>query len=140
MSTAANRHEELLREYMDECWRKGNLDRLDEFVSEDYVEHNPATPHDIEGIEGHRANIEQFRETFPDLSGEFNLIVADDRYTAQLLTITGTHEGEFMDIPPTGKSVEFMGAGFTEWEDGKMVEDWSVIDMLSLMQQLGVVE
>lgn len=140
MSTAAERHEARLREYIVECWEKGNVDRLDEFVSANYVEHNPAAPDDIEGIDGHRANIEQYRRTFPDMRVDLELVVAADRYTAQLLTGSGTHEGEFMGVPPTGETVEFMGAGFTEWEDGKMIEDWSVIDLLSIMQQLGMVE
>lgn len=140
MSTTAERNEELLREYVVECWERGNLDRLDEFVSADYVEHNPAMPHEIEGIDGHRANIEQYRRTFPDMSVDLELVVADERYTAQLIRGRGTHDGEFMGVPATGTTVEFMGAGFTEWEGGKMVEDWSVIDVLSIMQQLGVVE
>lgn len=127
-----------LREYVEECWLAGDLDRLEEFVAADYVEHNPATPHDIEGIEGHRANIEQFRETFPDMSIELERIVSDGNKTAQLMTCRGTHRGEFMDVPPTGQSVEFQAVGITVWEDGKMVEDWSQVDMLGIMDQLGL--
>jgi steroid delta-isomerase-like uncharacterized protein len=138
MTTEEERNKERLREYVQECWIEGNLDRLEEYVAEDYLEHNPATPHDIEGIEGHWANIAQFREAFPDMAPEFDRIVADGNKTAQLFTVRGTHEGELMGTPPTGKSVTFPAVGITVWEDGKMVEDWSQVDMLGMMEQLGL--
>ena len=131
-------HKALLCEYVQECWIDGNFDRLDDFVAPDYVEHYPATPHDIEGIEGHRANIEQFREAFPDMEIEFERIVASGNKTAQLFTCRGTHEGKLMGTPPTGEPVEFLAIGITVWEDGKMVEDWSQVGMLTMMEQLGL--
>lgn len=138
MTAEEERNKELLREYVKECWIEGNLDRLEEYVATNYVEHNPATPHEIKGIEGHRANIEQFREAFPDMEPELERVVADGNKTAQLFTVRGSHEGELMGTPPTGKSVEIPAVGITMWEDGKMVEDWSQIDMMGMMEQLGI--
>ncbi len=138
MTDEATRNKERLREYVEECWIQGNLDRLGEYVAEDYVEHNPAVPHDVEGVEGHRANIAQFREAFPDMDLEIERVVADGNKTAQLFTCRGTHEGEMMGSPPTGESVEFSAVGITVWEDGKMVEDWSQVDMLGVTEQLGL--
>lgn len=138
MTDEEERNKERLRGYVEECWIEGNFDRLEEYVAEDYVEHNPAVPHDIEGIEGHRANIEQFREAFPDMEIEFERVVADGNKTAQLFTCRGTHNGELMGTPPTGESVEFPAVGITVREDGKMVEDWSQVDMLGMMEQLGM--
>lgn len=138
MTDEEERNKERLRGYVEECWIEGNFDRLEEYVAEDYVEHNPAVPHDIEGIEGHRANIEQFREAFPDMEIEFERVVADGNKTAQLFTCRGTRKGELMGTPPTGESVEFPAVGITVWEDGKMVEDWSQVDMLGMMEQLGM--
>lgn len=138
MTDPAERNEELLREWLAECFLGGNLDRLEEYVAPEYVEHNPSVPHEIEGIEGHRANIEGFRAAFPDLDVEIETLVATEEKTAQRMTCRGTHEGEIMGVPPTGETVEITATGITRFEDGKMVEDWSIVDMLGLMQQLGV--
>lgn len=138
MTSQEERNKELLREWLKECFIGGNLDRLEEYVSPEYVEHNPSVPHDIEGIEGHRANIEGFQEAFPDMEVEIEKLVAAGDKTAQRMTFRGTHQGEMMGVPPTGKTVEATATGITRFEDGKMVEDWSQVDMLGLMQQLGV--
>lgn len=139
MTAEEERNKERLREYVEECWIKGNLDAIEEYVAEGYVEHNLSGHNpDIEGIEAHRENVRQFITAFPDLELEFERVVADGNKTAQLFTCRGTHEGDLMDVPPTGKSVEFPAVGITVWEDGKMVEDWSQVDMLTMMEQLGI--
>lgn len=134
------RHKELIREYIQECWVEGNLDALDRYVSPDYVEHNPGVQGDIEGIGGHRANLARFKAAFPDMDIEIETLVAEGNKTAQQMTCRGTHEGELMGIPPTETEVEFTATGITVFEDGKMVEDWSQVDMLGVMEQIGVVE
>jgi predicted ester cyclase len=53
---------------------------------------------------------------------------------------TGTHEGEFLGIPPTGKRIELETIDIIRVRDGKCVEHWGVSDGLALMQQLGVIE
>lgn len=139
MTTTEQRNKERLRSYVNEVWLEGNLDAIEEYVKPEYVEHN-LTGHnpDIESIEAHRENVRQFREAFPDLELEFERIVASGNKTAQLFTCRGTHKGELMGTSPTGESVEFPAVGITVWEDGKMVEDWSQVGMLTMMEQLGL--
>lgn len=139
MSTQEARNKERLRNYVDEVWVEGNLDAIEEYVKPGYVEHNLSGHNpDIEGIEAHRENVEQFRTALPDLELDLERVVADGDKTAQLFTCRGTHEGEMMGTPPTGESVEFPAVGITVWEDGKMIEDWSQVDMLGIMEQLGL--
>ncbi len=139
MTTEEAHNTERLRSYVNEVWLEGNLDAIEEYVKPGYVEHNLSGHNpDIESIEAHRQNVKQFREAFPDLDLEFERIVASGNKTAQLFTCRGTHEGELMGTPPTGESVEFPAIGITVWEDGKMVEDWSQVGMLTMMEQLGL--
>lgn len=139
MTAAEARNEERLRAYVREVWVEGNLDAIEEYVAPDYVEHNLSGHNpDVEGVEAHRENVDQFVSAFPDLDLDVERVVADGDRTAQLFTCRGTHRGELMGTPPTGTSVEFPAVGITVWADGKMVEDWSQVGMLTVMEQLGL--
>lgn len=139
MTAEEDFNKERLREYVTEVWVEGDLDAIEEYVKPDYVEHNLSGHNpDIEGIEAHRQNVEQFISAFPDLELTFQRIVADGDKTAQLFTCRGTHEGELQGTPPTGETVQFPAVGITVWEDGKMIEDWSQVGMLTMMEQLGL--
>lgn len=141
MATDTSRLEqdkEIARRINDEVWGEGNLDLIDEYVAEDYVEHNTASPEDIHGREGYRANVEMVREAFPDMDVTLNDIVAERDTVVTHYTITGTHCGPLMGIEPTGTEVSFSGMAIARIEDGKLVEDWSNVDLFGLMQQIGV--
>lgn len=139
MSAHRDRLEQRLREYVDEVWQNGNLDAIEEYVRPDYVEHHLFSPYQrLEGIEEHRANVEEFVTAFPDMEFDIERVVVDGNKTAQLFTCRGTNQGEFMGAPPTGESVQFSAIGITEWENGQMVEDWSQVDVLTIMEQLGM--
>jgi predicted ester cyclase len=139
MTTEEARNKERLKAYVNEVWVEGNVDAIEEYVDPGYVEHNLSGHNpDIEGIDAHRQNVEQFRTAFPDLELDLERIVASGNKTAQLFTCRGTHEGELMGTPPTGNSVEIPAVGITVWDNGKMVEDWSQVDMLGMMEQLGL--
>jgi len=77
-------------------------------------------------------------EPFPDFHHEINDMIAEaDKVTARV-TLTGTHEGEFMGIPPTGNKIEYTAFLTTRFSDKRIVELWGVADMMTLMQQLGM--
>lgn len=143
MATDTSRHQEnkeIVRRMNNEVWGEGNLDLIDEYVDEDYVEHNTASPEDIHGREGYKANVEMVREAFPDMDVTVEDVVAEDDRVAFRYTITGTHEGELMGIDSTGAEVAISGMAIARFEDGEVVEDWSHVDLFGLLQQLGVVE
>jgi len=80
-----------------------------------------------------------FRSAVPDLHCMIqDLLVSGDKVTARLL-FTGTHKGEFMGHPATGKPVRFFAIDILRIRDGKIVEDWHLEDNLTLFEQLGVV-
>ncbi len=89
--------------------------------------------------EGWKAYLQVFRASFPDLHLEVeDMVVTDDKVVIRVI-LHGTHQEEFQELPPTGKQVAFAGIAMHRIEHGQSVEHWGVMDLLSLMQQLGAI-
>jgi steroid delta-isomerase-like uncharacterized protein len=130
----------VVRRFIDEVWNNGNLDAIDELVSEDQVDHDPGRPPDMPGgPEGMHQFVQMYRAAYPDTHLEIGEIVAEGDLVAYTWTATGTHQGELMGIPPTGKSVTVTGMALDRIRDGKIVESWGNYDSLGMLVQLGVV-
>ena len=120
-----------------EAVNTGNFTLFDEAVAPESIDHDPA-PGQVPGPEGYRMFFGQMRTAFPDLQVAPEALVADEDSIAFAYTITGTHNGPLMGIPPTGKKVKIRGMQFSKFKDGKMVERWGSSDELGLLTQLGV--
>jgi steroid delta-isomerase-like uncharacterized protein len=120
-----------------EVFQNGNLDVVDELVSSDYVSHQ--TDGDLGRKEEFKQHLPMYWAAFPDLEFTFEDTIAQGDTVASRFTITGTHEGKLMGIPPTGKEVRISGMVFERVENGKIVEAWPLRDDLGMLQQLGVV-
>lgn len=128
----------VVNRYVEEVWNEGNLDAVDELLAEDYV-HGTPPPGMSPDREGFKQYVAMQKAAFPDLHiTEEDTIVGGDkvvqRYTAQ-----GTHEGELMGNAPTGNEVSINGISIYQVEDGQIVKDWTIVDLLGLMQQVGAV-
>jgi steroid delta-isomerase-like uncharacterized protein len=77
------------------------------------------------------------RAAFPDHDAEVVHMVAEGDTVATYKTFTGTHEGEFMGVPPTGNEVTIRVMDFVRYSDGQIVEHWNIVDVAGLLQQLG---
>ncbi len=111
---------------------------LDEFVAPDYVNHNPSpgfTP-DLEGLKQAYAH---FLDANPDGYHVIEDMIAEGDKVVTRLSAYGTQTGELFGIPPTGKQMSMTGIAIYRIANGKIVEHWSEIDNLGVMQQLGVV-
>jgi steroid delta-isomerase-like uncharacterized protein len=128
----------LIREIIEEVWNKGNLAAVDRYFAPDYVDHTPF-PGQGPGPEGYRQVVATIREAFPDLHLTLGDILAEGDKVAFRYTMEGTHQGDFMGIPPTGKPFSVGGMIFARIAEGKAVERWANLDTLGMMQQLGVV-
>ena len=133
MSTEENKAIE--RRVIEEGFNKGNLSVIDELVSKDHVNHSDK----YAGPEQYKNFIMMYRAAFPDLLMTIEDQIAEGDEVVQRWTATGTHRGELMGIPPTGKKIEITGTYTTRIVEGKIVEDWGNWDTLSMMQQLGVI-
>lgn len=117
----------------------GDIDGFGELMADDFLEHEE-TP----GLEPTKEGVLQFfhlyRAGFPDLRMEpQDVLVSGDKVIARVRA-TGTHQGEFMGMPPTGKSVDVQLIDIIRFgDDGLAHEHWGVFDALAMLQQLGVV-
>jgi steroid delta-isomerase-like uncharacterized protein len=129
---------EIARSVSEEVWGKGNAALIDELYAENFVDLNP-----IPGIPGTREGLKMqlvaYRQAFPDMNTTVNDMVAEGDKVVIRFTIRGTHTGDMMGIPPTGKSGKIAGITMLRLEDGKIVEEFSLADMMTLYQQLGLV-
>jgi steroid delta-isomerase-like uncharacterized protein len=115
-----------------------NLDALDELMAPDMVDHElpPGLP---AGRDGTKAFLGMFISAFPDIKVTIEDQIAEGDKVVTRWTATGTHTGELMGIPATGKQVTMKGIDITRFSGGKNVEDWGQFDQMGLMQQLGVI-
>ncbi|WP_135304816.1 ester cyclase [Haloarcula amylovorans] len=140
MATPEQDNKEHARRFNEEVWGKSNLDAIDHLVADDFVGYNPARPEPLRGADGVREVAELLQAAFPDCEVELEQVLADGDWLTQRVTVSATHEGEFMGIAPTGKQVEITGISVTRFEDGKWVEGYELWDIFGLLQQLGITE
>ncbi|MGI4751072.1 MAG: ester cyclase [Janthinobacterium lividum] len=120
-----------------EAINTGKLDLLRELISSDSVDHDPS-PGQGTGPEGYIKFFKMMRTAFPDLKIEVEILVAEGDKVAFAYTITGTHQGIFMKVEPTGKTIKARGMQISKFENGKMTERWGSSDELGILKQLGV--
>ena len=88
---------------------------------------------------GRKQFITNVVKAFPDIDHHILDVVAEGDKVALRLNITGTHKGQFQDIPATGKKISVGCVNFLSIIDGKIIEEWSNSDMMGLMQQIGAI-
>jgi predicted ester cyclase len=122
-------------------WNMGKAAALaivDETCAADYVVHAGIGP-DIHGLRDNKQDTSGVFKSFPDVHLTIDDLIVEGDKVATRWTLTGTHKGEFMDIPPSNKKVKIWGITIDRVAGGKFVESWVRYDNLGLMQQLGLV-
>jgi len=132
--TAKNK--EMVHRVYDQALNNGNFAPLEESVDASFVRHgNPQ----VKGPEGLKGLITMHRNAFPDISMTIDDQIAEGDKVVSRWTAVGTHTGEMMGIPPTGKKATVTGISIDRIADGKIVEEWENFDELGMMQQLGLI-
>ncbi|HZI91042.1 MAG TPA: ester cyclase [Thermoleophilaceae bacterium] len=109
---------------------------VDAFFAPDFVSHtNP--PGFPEGVEGVRRFFAMFRDAMPDVEVTIAELIVDGDRAAVATTIRGTHTGDLLGLPATGRRVEVIGVDMVRVLDGKIVEHRGLTDTVGLMRQLG---
>lgn len=126
----------MLRRGFEEGVNRGNFAVVDELIGPSYVNHSFP---DARGPEGFKQVIGMFRSAFPDICVTVEEMIAEGEKVATRGTWRGTQRGAFMGIPPTGRQITVSYSDFWRIENGKAVENWVQMDLLGLMQQLGVI-
>jgi predicted ester cyclase len=112
---------------------KGNFDALHGIVTADYVVH----PEEVRGADGLAEMVQGYRAAFPNLSVTIEHQFTEGDYVATRSTIRGRHEGDLMGTPPTGRDVEFTSLTISRCVDGKLAEEWELVDTVGLLRQIG---
>ena len=133
---AANK--EILRRTRDDFWNQRDMGAIDELYATNYLGHDPTGVHGATLEEFKKSNAEFFT-AFPDFHLIIDDEVAEGDKIAKRWTVTGTHKGVFMGIPPTENYITITGINFYRIADGKIVETWWSSDALGMLQQLGVI-
>ncbi|MBU0596232.1 ester cyclase [Candidatus Bipolaricaulota bacterium] len=125
----------LVRRFVEECQSQRDLDRLPDFISSEFVNHTAEAP--LKGtFEGAKQLHEMLFTAFPDMKFVIRDMVAEADKVVTYKTLLGTHQGDFMGIPPTGKRVKCDVIDIMRVAGGKCVEHWHVMDQLGLLMQL----
>jgi steroid delta-isomerase-like uncharacterized protein len=112
---------------------RGNFDALPQIVTEDYVLH----PEGIRGADGLQAMLEGYRAAFADLTVTVEHQFTEGDYVATRYTLRGRHEGELMGAPASGNAIEVTGLTISRCRDGRIEEEWELVDVQSLLSQIG---
>ena len=127
----------IVRRFFDEVVSNGNLGVVDELCSADYRVHATLSGHDAIDRDQMKELVRSFHSSFPDARITIEDIVAEGDLVAARLMEQGTHAGAFKGIPPTGRQVTYGSMTFLRIVDGKIVDHWGLLDLPTLLQQLG---
>ena len=114
------------------------IDELVEVVEPDAQIRTPL-PIEATGAELLKQVFARLHRAFPDLHTTIEDLIEEGDKVVSRNTVTGTHRGEYMGIPPTGKSVTYNEIFIVRLEGGRIAETWGVVDVLSQMRQLGAI-
>jgi steroid delta-isomerase-like uncharacterized protein len=133
----AGENEAIVRRYVEEAFNRGNLGVIDELFAADYVNHGSIPGQPVQDREGMKRVERATRAALPDIRYEIAHLVAGGDWVAHHWTATATHAGEFMGVAPTGRRFSAAGMVFTRIRDGKIAEQWRIVDVHGMLQQLG---
>ena len=128
----------IVQRFVQEIINNGQFDVAGQFVWEDVVEQVPL-PGQGPGLEGLKHAIRGMRTGFPDLHFSIEEQIAEGDKVLSRFEWTGTHQGEFLGVRPTGRSVKVWGMVIDRLVEGKIKDTRIIMDTLGLMIQLGVV-
>ncbi|MBE2198256.1 MAG: ester cyclase [Anaerolinea sp.] len=118
------------------AWNAGDLGTAFSAWAPDIIHHSRLSDNKIEGIE---LSFDIFMRAFPNIHIKVNDMVAEGNKVVSFFTVTGTHVGEFMGKPATGKQISWSSVDISVFnEDDKVCEHWGLYDEMSIFSQVGL--
>lgn len=114
----------------------GDSARLSEILDPAFVIHAPEDHH---GVDGLLAMVGAVQEGLPDLKVRIDAQFADGDYVTTRFTASGTHDGSLFGNPATGRPVELSGITVSRCADGRIAEEWELVDAVGALQQIGAI-
>jgi steroid delta-isomerase-like uncharacterized protein len=131
-------NKQLVEAFIQELFTKGDLDAVDRYLAPGFVNHDAPFPGAPDGLEGMRQAAVLYRAALPDWHSDVDQMIAEDDVVVERFTASGTHQGELMGVPATGKTIVLQGINIFRVADGKIVERWGQLDQLGMLHQLGL--
>ena len=127
----------IVRQLIEEGINQNDLSVGDALVAADFIEHEELPPNVPTGVDGVKALFTMLHNAFPDFNATINDLIAEGEKVVVYMTWTGTQQGEWMGLPPSGNQISFDVIDIFRVADGKIQEHWGVSDNMTMMQQLG---
>ncbi|MET0069630.1 MAG: ester cyclase [Candidatus Thiodiazotropha sp.] len=130
-------NEKVIRRFIDEVVNNGDFSVLDQLVQPNYTYRSP--DQQLDGPKALEGLLAVYRSAFPDMHVRIDDLVNGGDKVVISVTFTGTHDGDLMGIAPTGKTISIKGMILSRFQDGKIIDEYEILDMLAMFQQLGIV-
>ncbi len=127
----------VLAEFGKRVFVNKDFSSLNELMREDYIQHNPLV---AQGRKGFQDFFAAWFKASPDFKYELKQIISEGDRVWAYGTYSGTHKGDWLGIPATGKSYKFDAVDIFRIQDGKLAEHWDVLDVYGLFKQLSVIK
>lgn len=134
--TKEEQNKELIRRYWNGKWNDRRPEILDELQTSDVIYHGPNMR--MNGLKEYKQAYEGYRSALHDSKVELMHLAADGDYVISYIKLSSVHKGELAGLPPTGKQIETKAFTLFRLKDGKIVEEWEILDELGMMHQLGM--
>jgi steroid delta-isomerase-like uncharacterized protein len=140
---SAEQNKAIISLFYEELWNNRNTNIADEIFAADCVTHQLQSGVELSGVpripEVVKHHVAEWLSSFPDLRFTVEQIIADEDHVVSRSVMQGTHTGIWVGIAPTGKQVSIRMIVIHRIENGKIAEDWVLVESLGLFQQLGLV-
>ena len=133
-----NKH--VVTRYYEELLNQGRTEIIDELFSEDFLRDEQPVPGMLKGRRALIHVVHAWHEAFPDFREDIENLLAEGDQVAARFRFTGTHEGVFLKIAPTGRSVAMNGIEIFKLRDGHITHVWYAEQLHDLLEQLGAIQ
>ena len=131
-------NKQLVEDFIQALFTRGDLGAAETYLSPGFVDHDPTLPGGGPGPEAMRAAAAYFRRALPDWHSDIEQLIAEGDLVVERFTARGTHAGELMGMAPTGRELTLRGINIFRIHDGQITERWGRLDLLGLLDQLGL--
>ncbi len=133
-----NQNKALIRRWFEEVWNNGRAELIDQLRAPDAVAIGLSEgKSESRGDAAFKTFYSNMRGTLPDLHIAIEDMVAEGDKVVARFTVDGTHQGDALGVPPTGRRVSISGMVMARIADGKIAHAWNCLDQLALLKQLG---
>ena len=135
MKLDAEGKKQVIRNIFEHGWNQSRYDSFSDFLEESVFLNFRGTRH-VTNLDELKSLVAFWKAAFPDLTFQILDIIVETDLAAANLVFTGTHEGEWQGIPPSGQEITVEEMMFFRFENGKLVELWEVYDEAAMLDQI----